>query len=100
MSTLETIRFKLRDGVSESDFLRLNQKVENEYMRLRPGFQARETALSADGEWMVSVHWATVEDADATIGVFFSAPETQGFLAAVDVSTVSSGRYQVTNGTE
>jgi hypothetical protein len=95
MSTIETVRFRLSDGVSESEFRRLNQEVETGYIALRPGFQSRETALSADGEWLVSVYWATAEDAKATLDVFPSAPETQAFLSAVDVSTMSVGHYQL-----
>jgi hypothetical protein len=95
MTTVETIRFKLLDGVAEADFRVHNQKVENEYMALQPGFVSRQSALSEDGEWLVVVHWASVEDADATIGAFYGAPQTQDFLAAVDKTTVQSGRYQV-----
>lgn len=95
MSTIETIRFKLLDGVTDADFQQRNRTVETEYMQMRPGFKARQTAVSADGEYFVQVHWATVEDAEATIGAFFGAPETQAFLAAVDKSTVVSGRYQL-----
>jgi len=93
MTTVETIRFKLRAGLEDADFIKRNQKVENEYMALRPGFRSRETSRSADGEWLVIVHWATEEDAKATIAAFFGAPETQDFIAAVDTSTVSSGSY-------
>ncbi|MBB5954363.1 hypothetical protein FHS29_000933 [Saccharothrix tamanrassetensis] len=95
MSTVETIRFKLREGIADEDFLRRNRTVEAEYMAKRPGFKSRQTAVSADGEYLVQVHWATAEDADATIAAFSGAPETQDFLAAVDVSTVASGRYQL-----
>jgi hypothetical protein len=92
-SVVETVRFRLNDGVEVSDFLKLNERVENEYMALRPGFVSRQTALSADNEVLVLVTWASEQDADATIGAFFGAPETQEFLAAVDKQTVASGRY-------
>lgn len=95
MSTLETIRFHLREGVADADFLELNRSVENDYMAQRPGFVARTTARSADGEYLVTVHWKTAEDAEATIAAFFGAPETQGFIGAVDVSSVQSGRYEL-----
>jgi hypothetical protein len=95
MSTVETIRFHLREGVKDADFQILNRTVEDEYMAKRPGFVSRTTARSADGEYLVTVHWETVEAAEATIGQFFGAPETQGFLGAVDVSTVQSGRYEL-----
>jgi heme-degrading monooxygenase HmoA len=95
MTTVETIRFQLNDGVNDADFLRRNFKVENEYMARRPGFRSRQTARSEAGEWLVTVHWATVQDAEATIAAFFGAPEAQDFLEAVDKSTVSSGRYEL-----
>lgn len=93
--TVETIRFKLRAGTRDEDFLKHNHKVHHEYMALRPGFQARETSRSDDGEYLVVVHWASEQDAEATINAFFGAPETQDFLAAVDVSTVVSSRYEL-----
>jgi heme-degrading monooxygenase HmoA len=95
MTTVETIRFRLNNGVNDVDFLRRNYKVENEYMARRPGFRSRETARSEAGEWLVTVHWATEQDADATIAAFFGAPEAQDFLAVVDKTTVSSGRYEL-----
>jgi hypothetical protein len=95
MSTLETIRFRLRAGVADSEFLRLNRKVEDEFMARRPGFRSRQTGRGRNGEWLVSVRWATAQDADATGAAFFGAPETQDFLAAVDTSTVSHGYYEL-----
>ncbi|MBB4908430.1 FAD-binding oxidoreductase [Actinophytocola algeriensis] len=96
--TVETIRFKLRDGVRDAEFRVLNQRVQDEYMALRPGFLSRQTSQSADGEYLVVVHWASEEDARATMGSFFSAPETQGFLGAVDTGTVESGSYALVPG--
>ncbi|MFC8914626.1 antibiotic biosynthesis monooxygenase family protein [Streptomyces sp. NPDC047821] len=93
MSTVETVRFKLIPGVDTADFETLDRRVETEYMAKRPGFLAREVSRSEDGEYLVVVHWATPEDADATMKGFFSAAETQDFLAAVDKTTVQSGRY-------
>jgi len=95
MDTVETIRFHLKDGISDDEFLRRNRDVENKYMALRDGFKSRHTARADSGEWFVWVHWASTDAADATMGSFMGAPETQEFLAAVDGKTVQSGRYQV-----
>jgi hypothetical protein len=95
MSTVETIRFHLREGVEDADFVRRNHTVETEYMMKQRGFVSRETARSDDGEWFVAVHWASIEAAEATMGAFFGAPQTQDFLDAVDKSTVQSARYEV-----
>lgn len=96
MSMVETIRFHLRDGVADADFIPLNEKVD-QYMATRPGFQSRETLHGDDGEWLIVVHWSSPEEAEPTISGFFSAPETQEFIAAVDPSTTSHGRYHVEN---
>ncbi|MFJ6654792.1 antibiotic biosynthesis monooxygenase family protein [Streptomyces sp. NPDC091377] len=93
MSTVETVRFKLIPEVGTEEFDALDQKVESEYMAQRPGFVSREVTRSEEGEYLVIVHWATPEDADATMKGFFGASETQDFLAAIDKSTVASGRY-------
>jgi heme-degrading monooxygenase HmoA len=93
MSTVETVRFKLMPGTDTTDFETLDRRVEDDYMAKRPGFLSREVSRSDDGEYLVIVHWATPEDADATMAGFFSAAETQDFLAAVDKTTVASGRY-------
>ena len=95
MATIETIRFKLREGVRESDFVTFNREVQTEYMELQPGFISRESSLSDDGEWLVVVHWASDEDATATINAFYGAPQAQAFLGAVDVDTVVSARYHL-----
>jgi len=92
-TTVETIRFKLRDGIADDDFRRRNRQVETEYMAKQSGFVSRETSRSGDGEYLVVVHWASEADAEKTVAAFFGAPQTQEFLAAVDVSTVASGRY-------
>ncbi|MEV8565887.1 hypothetical protein AB0436_09965 [Streptomyces sp. NPDC051322] len=93
MSTVETVRFKLRDSVDPAEFAVLDRKMESDYMAVRDGFVSREVTRSDEGEYLVIVHWASPEQADATMGAFFGAPETQGFLASVDPSTVQSGRY-------
>ncbi|GAA3794887.1 antibiotic biosynthesis monooxygenase family protein [Streptomyces phyllanthi] len=93
MTTVETVRFHLEPGVDAEEFVRLDAKVEQDYMAKRPGFVSREVTRNDDGEYLVIVHWATPGDADATMQGFFGAPETQDFLAAIDKSTVVSGRY-------
>jgi hypothetical protein len=93
MSTTETVRFRLLAGVDAAEFAQIDLRMENGYMRKRPGFQDRALLRSAVGDYLVVVHWASAQEADATMGGFFTDPLTQDFLAAVDKSTVQSGRY-------
>jgi hypothetical protein len=59
----------------------------------QPGFLSRETALGTDGEWLVVVHWPSVEDADASMASFTSASAAQDFMAKLDTSTMTMQRY-------
>ena len=93
MSTTETVRFRLRDGVDAAEFAKIDLQMEDTFMKKAPGFESRTILRSADGEYLVIVRWATSEDAATTMGGFFGAPQTRDFLAAVDKSTVVSGRY-------
>ncbi|MFD0313929.1 hypothetical protein [Streptomyces flavalbus] len=95
MTVVETIRFRLRPDVDDAAFQDVNRTMEKAYMQPRPGFVSRSTARSADGEYLVTVQWRSPEEAEATIGAFFAAPETQEFLAAVDLETVQPGRYEL-----
>ena len=95
MTVVETVRFKIKPNLEADEFLVQNFYVESEYMALRPGFRGRQTTRDADGEFLIIVQWATPEDAEATMGGFYGAPETQKFLAFVDPASVSSGSYTV-----
>ncbi|QFZ21686.1 hypothetical protein [Saccharothrix syringae] len=93
MAVVETIRFRLVDGFDEAKFREVDIRMQREYMEPKPGFVSRQSAVSEDGEWLVVVTWASRDAAQAVISAFYGAPETQDFLAAVDLSTVRSGSY-------
>jgi len=95
MAIIEIVRFKLAVGVDEQTFLRENEQVEREYIPKQPGFISREAARGDDGEWLVVVHWQTEQDADASMNKFMSDPDSQGFVAALDNSTLSMKRYNI-----
>jgi len=95
MAIIEIARFKLAAGVDEQTFLRENKQVEREYIPKQPGFISREAARGEDGEWLVVVHWQTEQDADASMNKFMGDPNSQGFVAALDNSTVSMKRYNI-----
>ena len=95
MAIIEIARFKLAAGVDEQTSLRENEQVEREYIPKQPGFISREAARADDGEWLVIVHWQTEQDADASMNKFMGDPNSQGFVAALDSSTVSMKRYSI-----
>lgn len=93
MAVIEIARMRLRPGVADEAFVAQNRIVDRDHVRAQPGFVSRELARSADGEWIVVVHWDTPEAADASMATFASAPAAARFMALVDPDTLSMRRY-------
>ena len=90
---IEIATFKLKEGVSVADFQPLDKAVEEQHVSKQPGFISRESAATADGEWVAIVHWRSVADVDASMASFADAPATAQFMANLDVSTMAMKRY-------
>ena len=57
--------FRLKDGVSEEDFLAANERMQTEFVYQQPGFVRRTTARTSDGEWLVIGMWSSRSEAAA-----------------------------------
>lgn len=90
---IEIATFQLKAGVSVAEFTPLDQAVEVEHVSKQPGFISRKAAATEDGEWLVIVHWQSVEDAEASMASFAGAPAAAEFMANMDASTMQMKRY-------
>lgn len=95
VAVVEIVTLRLRDGVSHTQFLVANRRVESEHVARQPGFLSRQTARGDNGEWLVVVHWASLGAAEASMASFVSAPAAQGFMAVIDGSSLIMKRYTV-----
>ncbi|MDQ4144627.1 MAG: hypothetical protein M3198_12965 [Actinomycetota bacterium] len=91
--TIEIVTFRLKDGVSKEDFLAQNKNVEENLVSKMPGMLTRETAMTEDGQVAVILHWDKPESAQHSMDVFPTAPESQDFLALLDMDTFQMVRY-------
>jgi hypothetical protein len=91
---VEVVTFKLKAGVSATEFAPIDKAVEREHVARQPGFVSRESAHGAGGEWLVIVHWRTVKDAEASMASFEKAPAAASFMAKIDAATMTMKRYQ------
>lgn len=90
---IEIATFSLKPGVTPEDFLPLDQAVEEQHVSRQPGFISRESGVTEDGEWLVIVHWRSVEDVDASMASFASAPAAAAFMANLQADTMQMKRY-------
>ncbi|WP_428312913.1 antibiotic biosynthesis monooxygenase family protein [Hydrocarboniphaga sp.] len=92
-NVIEVVTFKLKAGVSATDFAPIDKTVEREHVARQPGFISRESAHGADGDWLVIVHWRSAKDADASMAIFEKAPSAAQFMSKIEASTMSMKRY-------
>lgn len=92
-AVIEIATFKLKQGVTADEFRPLDKAVESQLVAKQPGFISRESAAGDNGEWLVVVHWRSVEDAEASMASFSGAPAAEQFMSKIDANTMSMKRY-------
>src|SRR3989338_92445 len=92
---VETAKFKLKKGVTDSQFLAASQKAFDGFLSKSKGFVSRELVKSEDGTWMDIVHFETEKDAQEVFDNFSKNPSAKDFEAAIDPATASMGRFEV-----
>jgi len=90
---IEVVTLKLKDGVTATQFLPIDQEIQTQYISKRPGFISRESAPGADHTWLVIVHWRTVADADASMKSFSTAPASAQFMSMIVPESMVMTRY-------
>ncbi len=88
------MRFRLPPGADEAAFLAADRQVQDEFASYQPGLLRRTTARGQDDGWIVIDLWRSAADADACDARWELDPVTQGFMALLDRSSVTTERYQ------
>jgi len=79
MAVIETVTFRLADGVDEAAFLEADEEIRTGFLYHQPGMARATTARGDDGEWIVLVLWASPADADAAARAAADNPAAQRF---------------------
>ncbi|MEM7343267.1 MAG: MBL fold metallo-hydrolase [Chloroflexota bacterium] len=92
---VEVITLRLKDGADVDGFVAANKVIRDEYASLQPGFIARQTGVTADGEWALVVHWESKADAEASIAGFGEATGLEEFSSFIDFETMVNTIYEI-----
>lgn len=93
--TIEIVNFRLADGVTEEEFLQETKSMERDFLGKLHGFRDRDTGKSADGDWLVVLHWDAAEDAQSSMEKFVAAEGTKSFTSKIDMSTFKMTRFEL-----
>jgi hypothetical protein len=93
---VETLTFRLADGVAEDAFLTADRRVQTEFAYRQTGLLRRTVAraTSDDRVWIVVDLWASAADADACEAKWATDPLAADFMACVDAPSVRAARYE------
>ena len=84
---IETVTFRLEDGVSKEAFLDAARSSVC-FVRLRPGFIARRLSCAEHGTWVEHIEWASMEDAKSAAAAFARAESVKPFLQCINGPSV------------
>jgi len=82
-SVLEVVLFKLKPGADDAAFVAASEAVMPDLRAMR-GFIRREVFKDADGRWMDTVHWHSLDDAHRAAEAFLGLPCAQTLMALID----------------
>jgi hypothetical protein len=85
---LEVVLFKLKPGTDEAAFLAASEAVMPDLRTMR-GFMGRELLKDADGHWMHTVHWHSLDDAQRAAEVFLTLSCAQTLMALIEETSMT-----------
>ena len=93
-NVVEQVIYKIKEGISESDFIRQNESL-NKWVMDQPGFLYRSLTKAPDDMWIDIVYWKNMESAQKAAETFSSAPECAQVMQAIVEDSVSISHLDV-----
>lgn len=80
---IETVTFKLEQGVSKEDFLQ-TVPCSTDFATAQPGFIARRLSCAEDGTWIEHIEWECMADAKRAAAIIGQTESVKPFLKCID----------------
>lgn len=94
---IETGKMKLKEGVTDEQFIAIEKKIRGGIINQQPGFISREFGKDNEGNWYFIIKWKSKEAGDAWTPIFQKDPNGQAMMNALDFSTVRQEHFTVVN---
>ncbi|PTX56498.1 hypothetical protein C8N43_1157 [Litoreibacter ponti] len=90
----EIVTFRLKDGVSDTDYLALTHP-SHAFVSYARGFVTRRLSKGADGTWTDYTIWQSLDDAKAAQADFMAQDFAPAMVGAIDGDTMRMEHQQV-----
>lgn len=92
---IEIITYKIKKGVKQSAYTRLDSIVQQRYTQKQPGFISKESGKDQQGNWLVVLSWDNVAHANADQKALSTNPLWKSVQQIIDTSTIDSKQFFV-----
>ncbi len=92
---IEIITYKIKKGVKQSQYTRLDSIVQQRYTQKQPGFISRESGKDQQGNWLVVLSWDNVAHANADQKALKINPLWKNIEQIIDTSTIDRKQFFV-----
>ena len=84
---IETVLFKLEDGVSQEDFIDAARAM-GPFVESQPGFVLRRLSRTEDGTWIEHIEWESLQHAKNAAAAVGAATAARPFLGAINAPSI------------
>lgn len=93
MNILETVKFRLKSGITKADFIAANEELQA-WVVDQPGFKQRMLTCSED-EWLDCVVWQDKQSAERAMQAFMTEMCSTPFIKAIDETSVEVSHREI-----
>jgi hypothetical protein len=91
---IEVTKFRLRDNVEDSDFLKKNASYQQRFVYQQDGLLRRTVASGLEGEWVAITHWRSMRDARRAVVTAATSLVAQEFQSIIEPGSESSHYFK------
>lgn len=84
----EIVKFNIYDDIEREDFIETVNQLENEFHKKQPGYIDSELVNAKESEWVMVMHWATIEEVKNASRKLMKEAKTEKFRNALIPKTV------------
>jgi type IV pilus biogenesis protein CpaD/CtpE len=85
---VELITFRLNKGISNNDFVKSAEQMENDFLKNQNGFIKRTLTISGDTLWTDIVFWENQESHSKAMQMAEKSEKVMPFMRKIDFNTV------------
>jgi quercetin dioxygenase-like cupin family protein len=99
-AVIEIVRFRLRDGVTDTDFLAAADRFSREVSPTVPGLERRELLATGDHSYTLRARFTSQEHLEAAPSAIGSHPAARAFSACIDFDTFHMESHPIVQSVE